>query len=271
MTNNNEELQNTVELAVRQHTDKQIERISSAIKYSAVALVISVAFVSWTVKTYFDLLRDDFNKQLNGEFIDRLIDKQTSAEIKQKVMSQVSAEVSEALLKAQIDQKVEDILQKGLNSFKDSKIDGLIKVTEEKINTKVDETLKNVKASTLQDQLNRIAFPKGAILAFNRKECPKGWNRYTEADGRFLKGTSFTESKIGIKRGFFTDKVKYLEYNDMDDNLIEAQKLNFVDKESGRTIARNTIIFTDDFVNNFQKNLPYIVHPYLVVNYCIKQ
>lgn len=33
-----------------------------------------------------------------------------------------------------------------------------------------------------------IAIPRNVVLAFDQAECPEGWERYNEADGRFILG-----------------------------------------------------------------------------------
>ena len=46
-----------------------------------------------------------------------------------------------------------------------------------------------VQAAQNAENEARIAAPKGMIAAFNT-ECPTGWSRYANADGRVLRGTS---------------------------------------------------------------------------------
>ena len=45
-------------------------------------------------------------------------------------------------------------------------------------------------SQTFNQEHTKWDIPKGAIMAFNLSSCPEWWSRFTEADGRFIMGSS---------------------------------------------------------------------------------
>jgi hypothetical protein len=50
----------------------------------------------------------------------------------------------------------------------------------------------SVEALQAAIQLLEIVMPPGAVVAFNREECPTGWTVYEPARGRFIRGIDVT-------------------------------------------------------------------------------
>lgn len=49
-----------------------------------------------------------------------------------------------------------------------------------------------VEAATTAVAAVRVLLPKGAVVPFNLNECPAGWERLVDADGRFIVASSDT-------------------------------------------------------------------------------
>lgn len=46
------------------------------------------------------------------------------------------------------------------------------------------------------EKIENINIPKGAVVAFDTKECPTGWSEYVQAYGRFIRGIDRSGGKI---------------------------------------------------------------------------
>jgi hypothetical protein len=114
---------------------------------------------------------ESFKKKLE-EYINIAVDKAVVDDAtRQKIDSQISASTKSAVAKVESD--IEDKL----------------------ISTVTQEVAKSQSLDTSQ-LIEKVAMPKGAVLAFNRQSCPPGWQEYAKAYGRFIRGIDKGESGI---------------------------------------------------------------------------
>lgn len=118
--------------------------------------------------------------------------------------------------------------------------------------------------------------PRGAVVAFDKTECPDGWERYQLADGRFLLGSDKDGGNVNEEGGSASHRL-----------TVEEMPTHNHDNESGKFLVQitgyHTETGTDSNENtiNIRTGLPIKkagggqphnnMPPYLVVSFCEKR
>jgi len=142
------------------------------------------------------------------------------------------------------------------------------------------EAIKCLQAEIESIKNDRIKIPKGAVVAFELVNCPNGWEKYKEAESRFIVGSGngrgLSRKSIGEIGGVENVKLSVQQMPKHQHNTPQA--MDNTGPNFGLGPKRNSVHGVSWHVNSTEmtswegKGQPVgIIPPYLALNYCIKK
>ena len=160
-----------------------------------IALIVIALFTFFVHGNYSDLktsltsdikkIKENAEKDIEREVESKIIQYRIVNDLKLQLNELVKITVENRIAEDQTKKLIEHQIVSLTNSVFARAQEELLKSAEQR----VQKSLGELTTDTSQEILQKVKLPIGAVLAFNRKECPVGWSELSKASGRVIVGS----------------------------------------------------------------------------------
>lgn len=179
-----EKLELAVRRAISEEVGKHREFLQSQFKFMTWG--IGTIFVAGAIVFNFVIGQSikDSEEKLTREVDSKVVEYRIVDKFKDKLNEHIQIAVAKAVDNEETQKHIGSILNTSVKQL----VDQQERQLQDRIGNLVQSKIQELPSLDSAALLKKVAMPKGAILAFNRTECPDGWKVFNEGNGRFLVG-----------------------------------------------------------------------------------
>jgi hypothetical protein len=156
----------------------------------AIGILFTVGAIIFTF--LFGKSIDESKDQLISTIDAKVVDYRIVESFKKKLEEYINIAVDKAVVDDATKKKIDTQISESTKSAV-AKVETDI---EDKLISTVTQEVSRSQSLNAQQLIEKVTMPRSAVLAFNRKSCPPGWEEYTKAYGRFVRGIDKSGSGI---------------------------------------------------------------------------